>query len=277
MIQSTIPSLVTFDGEARSGKGTIVQMTKDYLRDQCNQKVMLIDRGQTFRVLVVAARESGIDIDRPSEIDDFLADEQNIEDCTAFVREVYRMSKEERDALLYTNEVSEDSAKIGARAGSQLFVKNLTKKWLRSAGEDGFDIVLVDGRTLEAIAREMDSDGLCQYRLGLYFTCNAEVGARRTLGLATKLYRDLSESEKNDVDALVEQIVARNQRDFLRAVEPLAPPKDAHRYTLPEVPQSVAGDSPMLIIDTSADLTKSEMSNPVANLVAEQLQVVVKA
>ena len=54
-MQHQIPKLITFDGEARSGKGTIVQATKDYLRDECGYHVMLIDAGQVFRVLVVAA------------------------------------------------------------------------------------------------------------------------------------------------------------------------------------------------------------------------------
>ena len=64
------PRLITFDGEARSGKGTIVQFTKDYLRDELGLKVMLIDRGQTFRTLVVAATRAGVDLDDAEAIED---------------------------------------------------------------------------------------------------------------------------------------------------------------------------------------------------------------
>ena len=67
-----LPKLVTFDGEARSGKGTIVQMTKAYLRDERGYNPMLIDRGQAFRSLVVAAQRASVDIDSPDSIDDFL-------------------------------------------------------------------------------------------------------------------------------------------------------------------------------------------------------------
>jgi len=70
-----LPKLVTFDGEARSGKGTIVQTTKDYLRDECGYEVMLIDAGQVFRVLVVGATRAGVDVNDPGAIDAFLADE----------------------------------------------------------------------------------------------------------------------------------------------------------------------------------------------------------
>lgn len=264
--------LVTFDGEARSGKGTIVQATKDYLRDKHGYKVMLVDRGQTFRVLVVAAARAEIDLDNSAAIDAYLQDEANISACANFVKEVYYMEKTERDELLYTNEVGANSAKIAARPSSQDFVKMLTKKWLRDAGDEGFEVVLVDGRTLEAIAYEMQNESLCRYRLGLYFVCDPVVGARRTLGYADKKYEELSESERAEVDEFVEQIVERNQRDKERAVERLTPPAGAKTYTLPDVPTAnKTEDIPMYIIDTSAELTKSQMSLPVAKFVAKIL------
>lgn len=91
--------LVTFDGEARSGKGTIVQTTKDYLRDECGYKVMLIDRGQTFRVLVVAATKAGVDLDDPVAIDAYLQDETNIAACVKFVKEVYYSHSKTKPAI----------------------------------------------------------------------------------------------------------------------------------------------------------------------------------
>lgn len=269
MKDSSLPRLVTFDGEARSGKGTIVQLTKDYLRDECGYKVMLIDRGQTFRALVVAAVRAGVDLDDPAAIDTYLTDESNIAACVQFVKDVYHMSKDERDALLYTNEVGENSAKIGARPASQIFVADLTKKWLHDAGQEGYEVVLVDGRALENIAREMDSEGLCSYRLGLYFVCDGVVGARRTLGYATTAYDELTDEQRQQVDELVEQIKVRNQRDFDREVERLAPPMNAPIYRVPDVPEEVAGD--MAIIDTSAEVTKQDMSLPVAKFVALHL------
>ncbi len=264
-----MPKLVTFDGEARSGKGTVVQATKDYLRDECGYKVMLIDRGQTFRVLVVAAARAGVDLDDSAAIDAFLTDETNIVACVQFVKDVYHMSKPEREALLYTNEVGENSAKVGARAASQTFVKDLTKKWLHDAGREGYEVVLIDGRALENIAREMDTEGLCDYRLGLYFVCDAIVGARRTLGHAVTPHDALDPAARHAVDELVKQIHVRNQRDRDRDVERLVPPADAPAYAVPAVPGDAAAD--MIIIDTSAEVTKDEMSLPVAKLVAARL------
>lgn len=265
--------LVTFDGEARSGKGTIVQYTKDYLRDECGYKVMLIDRGQTFRVLVVAAGRAGVDMDDPAAIDEFLALEQNVAECTQLVKDVYHMSKDERDGLLYTNEVGANSAKIGARPASQEFVKTLTKKWIHDAGVEGFDVVLIDGRALEAIASEMDSEGLCHYQLGLYFVCDYQVGARRTLGYAAIPYTELIPKQQREVDEFVEQIRVRNQRDRDRDVERLLPPTDALTLHLPDIPAKLPDSPtrPMAIIDTSADMTKLEMSRPVAELVVSAL------
>lgn len=269
MTTHSLPKLITFDGEARSGKGTIVSGVKDYLRDECGYKVMLIDRGQTFRVLVVAASRAGIDLDDPKALDDFLSNETNVTECVRFVKSVYHMSKEERDGLLYTNQVGADSAKVGAHPSSQIFVANLTKKWLRDAGSEGYEVVLVDGRALEKIGAEMHQEGLCDYRLGLYFVCDAIVGARRTLGYATTAYEDLTPEQQADVDELIEQIMVRNQRDKDRAVERLVSPQGAPTYALPQVPVRLEGQGrPMVVFDTSAEMTKDEMIAPVAKLAA---------
>lgn len=273
MTNKTTPMLVTFDGEARSGKGTIVQKTKDYLRDECGYKVMLIDRGQTFRVLVVAAERDGVVLDDPLAIDSYLADETTIARCVQFVKDVYYMPKEERDALLYTDQVGADSAKVGARPASQTFVKMLTKKWVSDAAKDDFTVVLVDGRALEGIGKEMHAEGLCNYRLGLFFVCDKTVGARRTLGYAATPYAMLSEEERQAVDRLVQQITERNRLDYEREVERLIRPAGTEVYILPAMPQPPVngGTAPLFTIDTSADLTKEEMSLPVAQFVAEVL------
>ncbi len=269
MTKNCLPKLVTFDGEARSGKGTIVQTTKDFLREQYGHKTMLIDRGQTFRVLVVAAERAGVDLDDPDAIDVYLEDESNITTCVQFVKDVYHMEKDERDGLLYTNEVGVNSAKVGARPASQEFVKILTKKWVYEAGQEGFEVVLIDGRALEAVAREMQAEGLCEYRLGLYFVCDPVVGARRTLGYATRKYEDLSTEEQGEVSKLVTQINERNRLDKDRLVERLAPPEGAETYKLPGMPEAKKPtNTPMYIVDTSADLTKENMSMPVAQVVA---------
>ncbi|MBP9761679.1 (d)CMP kinase [Candidatus Saccharibacteria bacterium] len=273
MKQSAIPKLVTFDGEARSGKGTIVQATKDYLRDECGYKVMLIDRGQTFRVLVVAAGRAGVDMNIPAELDTFLQDQQNVTDCVQFVKDVYHMDKDERDALLYTSEVGEKSAKVGARPASQDFVADLTKKWLWDARTEGYEVVLVDGRCLEGIASEMHADGLCDYRMGLYFICDARVGARRTLGYAATPYDELGAEQMQQVDQLVQQIYERNERDRNREVERMVPPADAPTLHLPDVPHDIPAGTPrpMFVIDTSAEISKEAMSLPVATLTASIL------
>lgn len=272
MTAATVPKLVTFDGEARSGKGTIVQITKDYLRDECGLKTMLIDRGQAFRVLVVAAARAGVDMDNTEALDTFLSNKNNIDACVQFVKDVYHMEKAERDELLYTNEVGENSAKVGARPASQSFVAMLTKKWLRDAGSEGYEVVLVDGRALEQIASEMHEEGLCDYRMGLYFICDPVVGARRTLGHATTLYDQLDGEAQSAVDGLVAQIHVRNERDQQREVERLVPPVNAPIYRLPDLPGSLDDYvRPMLIIDSSAELGKLEMSIPVATLVAKSL------
>lgn len=268
-----LPRLITFDGEARSGKGTIVQGTKDYLRDECGHNVMLIDAGQVFRVLVVAARQAGVNLDDPAAIDAFLADDEEEKKCVQYVKKVYHMSKEQRDALLYTNEVGADSAKVGARPGSQAFKDRLLEKWLSDAPRDGFDTVLLDGRALEEVGQMLEDKGLAKFVLGLYFTCDPIVGARRTLGFASTAYDRLADEQRRSVDELVVQINDRNQKDALREVQPIVPPVGAPTCHLPASLPHISGEKrPMVVVDTSADMTKQDMISPVAKYVASVLQ-----
>lgn len=271
--QSPLPILITFDGEARSGKGTIVQATKDYLRDNADYKVMLIDAGQVFRVLVVAALRAGVDLDDPDAIDTFLGDENSVQDCMQLVKDVYHMEKEERDNLLYTNDVGHNSAKIGARPLSQYFKDELLKSWLKDARIEGFEVVLLDGRALEEVGAGLEADGLCDFRLGLYFICDPIIGARRTLGYANRQYEDLSDSEKADVDELVSQIKLRNEADQKRTVQTLVRPSGVAISHLPRIEEPTSSTSrPMYLLDTSRDMSKQEMSGPVIALVTRYLK-----
>lgn len=272
MIKS-LPRLVTFDGEARSGKGTIVQAAKDYLRDERGHKVMLIDAGQVFRVLVVAAERSGVDIDDADSIDRYLSNPVEADAAARLVKAVYHMTKDERDTLLYTPAVSANSAKIGARPLSQKLKDNLLRKWLRDARDEGFDTVLLDGRALEEVGAGLEREGLCRYVVGLFFVCDPVVGARRELGYATIPYEKLQSGQKSEVDGLVAQIVERNKKDRQRAVQPNTPPANALAWRLPDPAPAVSPDMPrpMLRIDTSADLDKPSMTGPVSELVARYL------
>ena len=269
-----VPKLITFDGEARSGKGTIVQACKDFIRDELGYHVMLIDAGQVFRTLVVAASREGVDLDDPAAIDAFLSDDASAENCVQFVKTVYHMSKDERDALLYTNQVGADSAKIGARPLSQSFKDELLKKWLRDARTEGYEIVLLDGRALEETGQMLERENLCDFICGLYFVCDPVVGARRTLGFAKTAYDELDETAKQQVDVLIEQINARNQADREREVQPIVPPKNAPTFILPELVASPEADSRfMAVIDTSSEMTKRDMCTPVNKLVETVLSL----
>ena len=273
MNEFALPKLVTFDGEARSGKGTVVQATKDYLRDECGYDVMLIDAGQVFRVLVVGATKAGIDMDDSAALDAFLADDEQAEACVQLVKDVYHMSKDDRDALLYTNEVGANSAKIGARPRSQVFKDELLKKWLRDAGEEGYQVVLLDGRALEETGLMLEAQKLCKFVMGLYFICDAVVGARRTLGYAATAYEQLTDEQRNDVDELVTQIAARNDADRNRTVQPIIRPLDAPVFKLPDTNEfAVSEERYMATIDTSANMAKHEMAIPVAKMVTAQLK-----
>ena len=259
----SLPVLITFDGQARSGKGTIVHAVKRSLQD-LGIRTMLIDAGQVFRVLVVSASQHGVDIDNPDSIDAFLADEAMLVETTALIKQVYAMDHEERDALIYTHKVGANSAKFGARPGSQVFKDSLLKKWLDDAHSEGYEVVLLDGRALEETGTMLENAGLCDYAVGFYFVCDAQIGARRTLGYAARSYDELSDDEKQEVDNLVQQIIARNKADAERAVQPIVPPAGAQEFVLPTFdPQPNNDGRQMFIVDTSAEMTKDQMTESI--------------
>jgi len=272
-MQEPLPKLVTFDGEARSGKGTVVGLVKDYLRDECGHKVMLVDTGQVFRVLVVAVLRAGVDIDSPQAIDDYLRDAANIAATAQLIKQVYQMPKQQRDALLYTSQVGVNSAKVAERPLSQAFKDDLQRKWLRDARAEGYDTVLLDGRALEEVGAMLEREGLCSYALGLYFVCDPVVSAQRTLGWMPKPYGDLTPEQKQAVDELVLQIKARNRTDHERTVQPVVEPQDAPRYLVTDVPEVLPERSPrpMAIIDRSVEVPLDVMIAPVAKMIAHYL------
>jgi len=233
---------------------------------------MLIDAGQVFRCLVVAATNRNVDLDDAAAIDAFLSDDESAEACVQFVKAVYHMEKIDRDALLYTNDVSVNSAKIGARPLSQAFKDSLLKKWLRDARTEGFGVVLLDGRALEETGTMLEREGLCDFKIGLYFVCDPVVGAMRTLGFAAKRYDGLTSDERSQVDLLVAQINARNAADRDRDVQPIVAPTDAQTITLPN-DADVSDDAErfMAIVDTSASMSKQDMSRPIIDLIARRL------
>lgn len=269
-MQNPLPKLVTFDGEARSGKGTVVGLVKDYLRDVAGHNVMFIDAGQVFRVLVVAITRDGVDINSPEAIDEYLNNPDNIAACSQFIKDVYHMTKEDRKVLLYSNEIGSNSAKVGARPLSQAFKDNLLRKWLTDARAEDFDVVLLDGRALEEVGSILENEGLCDYVLGLFFVCDPVVSAQRTLGRMPEPYDTLDAAFKQQVDEIVQQINARNASDRERVVQPVVAPVGAPNYGVLEVPDVLPAGMlrPMAIIDRSVEVPFDQMVLPTAKLIA---------
>lgn len=265
-----LPKLVTFDGDARSGKGTIVSLVKDYVRDELHKSVMLIDAGQVFRVLVVMTREYGVNLDDPAAIDAFLSDKRNEDACVRRVKFVYHLPRADRDVLLYTPEISASSVKIGARPRSQAFKDALLRKWLRDARIEGIEVVLLDGRALGEVGEMLASEGLCEHVLDLFFICDPIVSAQRTLGMMPRPYDELTPDERLRVDSQAEQIAARNHADRTRQVQPVVPPVGAATYPVANLPSKLPprDPCPAAIIDRSVELPPETMALPVIRLVS---------
>lgn len=142
-----LPALITFDGDARSGKGTIVSLVKDYLRDERGRRVMfLIDAGQIFRVLVVVCREAGgTSIARIRST--HTSPRRRAKPKRLRASNKSTACQKPTAKRYYIRQRSASTVKIGARPEPD-FKDGLLRKWLRDARAEGFDTVLLDGRAL---------------------------------------------------------------------------------------------------------------------------------
>ena len=124
-------------------------------------------------------------------------------------------------------------------------------------------MVLLDGLSLEAVGQMLEDEGLCKFVIGLYFVCNPGTGARRTLGYANTDYEDLDDGSRVAVDELIAQIIARNEADRNREVQPIARPSGAPIFELPSVDgYKKTTNRFMATIDTSAKMTKKKCLCP---------------
>src|SRR5690349_14863257 len=105
--------LETFEGTARSGKGTTVRKVRAASKKR-GEKVRVIDQGQKFRSLAFLAVRHAIDLDNPQLVDEFLQAESTPDEMLEVLAHVRSIKDDERDAMLYTDAMSTRAGKIGA-------------------------------------------------------------------------------------------------------------------------------------------------------------------
>jgi len=273
--------VITFEGEARSGKGTSVRAVQDQLIAE-GRSVIVIDQGQKFRVLAKLGIDQGVSLHDQSQITQYLAQPETRPDMLDLLQSIVDMDQPSIDKLLYTQEVSTGSAQIAQNANAHPLAVGLLFDQVRQAAQDGTDTVLVDGRTMEKYARQMAEQKMVQFVLGFYFRCDASIAARRTTGIFVDMDA-MSVDEKLTLLEAITKIGDRNRQDTLRDVDPMLEPANAHPLHAAEFdagnPQYVhqatldALLSGMVSMNTSYTRSVEEMTEPVVALATRALSL----
>lgn len=274
--------LITFEGEARSGKGTSVRAVREALQ-AAGHEVSFIDQGQKFRAFARLALDRQVPLEDQNAVSEFLNDPTARDEMLALLKTVGKMEQPEIDALLYTQEVATGSAQIGMNPHSQhLLVDVLFDQVQNIVTDDKPDIILIDGRDMADKGRKMANQGIAQFLLGYYFRCDTAIAARRTEGIFVEMDK-MNVDEKLQLLDAITRISDRNRQDALRSVYPMREPANAYPLHTADfqvddkayVTQAAksALESGVVSIDTSYTRSVQEMTGPVMALTTRALEL----
>ncbi len=195
--------VITIDGPSGTGKGTLSQLLANKLRWH------LLDSGAMYRVLALAALDSGVDLDDELQLAQ-LALELDINftpDQHTGVPSIQLAGAEVSDRIR-EHEISEASSRVAAHPAVRTALLDLQRAFQREPG------LVADGR-------DMGSTVFPRANLKIFLTASADARAQRR-------YKQLKTKEDSDsLRALREDLDKRDQRDMTRAASPLRPADDA--------------------------------------------------
>lgn len=217
--------LITFEGEARSGKGTSCKAVYQACL-KAGYSVTFIDQGQKYRVLARLATDQGVDLTDQPAISVFLKKPETRAQLLELLETIAHYDQSQIDLLLYTDEMSTGSAQFGVNELTHEIVLELLFDQVRRAADRGTEVILIDGRTMADKGRQMARQGIADFLLGFYFRCDTAIAARRTEGIFADTDKMPVEEKLRLLDGII-RISERNRQDTLRSVNPMREPGGA--------------------------------------------------
>ena len=193
---NTIP-VITLDGPAASGKGTVAELVARELGFH------YLDSGALYRIATLAALKAGVD---PADSEGLTA----VAEMLSPVFENGRILLEGEDVTLAirSEEVSRATSKVAVVPGVRRALFDLQRRAARAPG------LVADGRDMGTVV-------FPEAPLKVFLTASARVRAERR-------YKQLTaRGETADLDLLTKDLEERDRRDRERAEAPLKPAADA--------------------------------------------------
>lgn len=197
--------VITIDGPAASGKGTIAA------RVACALGFHYLDSGALYRLATYAALRDGVALDDASALEKTARGLSPV-----FDGERILLDGDDVTTAIRAESVSAATSQVAAIPEVRRALFDLQRSFARLPG------LVADGRDMGTVV-------FPQAQLKVFLTASARVRAERR-------YRQLLErGEQADLEALARDLEARDKRDRERAAAPLRPAEDARALDTSEM------------------------------------------
>ena len=193
---------VAIDGPAGAGKSTLARAAAKKLG------FLYVDTGAIYRTVALHASRSGANVSDPAQVIPVLDGMDIRMGYDAEGAQRMYLADEDVSQAIRRNEVSELTSKVSAIPEVREFLMDFQRRQARE------NSVVMDGRDIGTVVLP-DAD------VKIFLTAAPEARARRR---ALELEQ---RGEKADYDAILKEIVQRDERDRNRSVAPLRQAEDA--------------------------------------------------
>jgi len=210
------PKLLTIQGQARGGKGTLVRALREEFEKQ--YRVYSIDQGLKFRIFAKMALIDEINYEDILLLSRYVTDDSKKAEVLKRLSAAAHMSKDELEAEYYTHHKSNVSGMFGKVSETHDVVVDILLDEVRAAA-GSYDIILIDGRSMQTYGDILQKAGVVDFVLAVDVVCEPLTAARRV----TQIFEAVEDLGNNELISLIkttEDISRRNSSDARRERDP---------------------------------------------------------